>query len=153
MPGRIHLTVAAVIQRDNRFLCVRELERGRFVINQPAGHVEPGESLVEAVLREALEETGWSIQATALLGLAIYTAAATETSCNPVTYYRVNFACELIEHDPGASLDPDIAAVLWLSHDEMRQRESEMRSPLVLKAVEDFLSGRRYPLGIVADYR
>lgn len=153
MPDRIHLTVAAVIQRDNRFLCVRELERGRSVINQPAGHVEPGESLVEAVSREALEETGWSIQATALLGLAIYTAAATEPSCNPVTYYRANFACELIEHHPGASLHPDIAEVLWLSHDEMRQRKSEMRSPLVLQAVEDYLSGRRYPLGIVADYR
>ncbi|MGK2914489.1 MAG: NUDIX hydrolase [Porticoccaceae bacterium] len=153
MPDKIHLTVAALVCHDNHFLCVSEVDQGRAVINQPAGHVEPGESLIEAVEREALEETGWSVRATAVLGIAIYTAPTSSASCSRVTYYRVNFACDPIHHNPHRALDPDIAAVLWLSPQQLRERHAEMRSPLVLKAIDDHLSGRRYPLGIIGDYR
>lgn len=153
MSDKIHLTVAALVCRDNRFLCVSEIDQGRRVINQPAGHVEPGESLIEAVRRETLEETGWSVRVTALLGMAIYSRPAVGDSGNRATYHRVNFACEPISHDPHLTLDRGIVAVLWLTREELSSRSGEMRSPLVLGAVADYLSGPRYPLELIRDYR
>lgn len=150
MPNRLHLTVAALIPDEKGFLVVQEIAKdsGRTVINQPAGHVEPGESLTEAVIRETLEETGWHVKPTHLLGISTYTSPH-----NKVSYYRVAFLCEALNHDAGAELDPDILQALWLSEEELRARENEMRSPVVLATLNDYCAGTRYPLEIIRDYR
>lgn len=147
MPDRIHLTVAAVVEREGRFLMVSEIRDGKTVVNQPAGHVEAGESPIEALLRETFEETGWRIRPTALLGFATYRAPA-----NGVTYYRLGFCGEALEHDPAARLDDDIDQVLWLAREEL-ERSWTPRSPLVTQAIDDYLAGVRYPLAILRDHR
>ncbi|OUS13082.1 NUDIX hydrolase [Gammaproteobacteria bacterium 53_120_T64] len=148
MPSQIHLTVAAVVHGKGGFLLVKERDGERVVINQPAGHVEPGEGLLEAVRRETLEETGWRVEPRDLLDISIYTSPH-----NHVTYYRFAFLCEALAHDPQAELDSDIIEALWLGESELRARHDEMRSPLVIKTVDAYCSGTRYPLEIIKDYR
>jgi len=148
MPKQIHLTVAALVPGEQGFLCVKERDDGLTVINQPAGHVEPGEGLVEAVKRETYEETGWRVEPSHLLGISIYTSPH-----NGLTYYRMTFLCDAIELDKHAALDKDIIEALWLNDSEMRARQNEMRSPMVIQALDDYYSGRRYPLEIIDDYR
>jgi 8-oxo-dGTP pyrophosphatase MutT (NUDIX family) len=138
-----HVTVATVIEQDGRFLLVEERADGVLVLNQPAGHVEPGESLVEAAIRETLEETGWRVEISGLVGLALYTAA------NGITYHRTTFAGRASEHFPGQALDSDIERVLWMSSDEMRQQVGRMRSPLVVEALEQYLRGPLVPLEFI----
>lgn len=147
MSDRIHLTVAAVIEREDRFLMVSEIRDGKTVVNQPAGHVEVGESPIEALLRETFEETGWRIRPTALLGFTTYHAAT-----NGVTYYRIGFCGEPLEHDPATPIDDDIDQVLWLTREEL-QRNWTPRSPLVMQAIDDYLAGVRYPLAILRNHR
>lgn len=148
MPNQIHLTVAALIPGERGFLLVKEEDSGRVVINQPAGHVEPGEGILEAVKRETFEETGWRVEPLHLLGISIYTSPH-----NQVTYYRMAFLCEALEQDRHAVLDSDIIEALWLSEAELRARHSEMRSPMVIKTLDDYCAGKRYPLEIISDYR
>ena len=109
-----HVTVACVIEREGRFLLVEERAPEGVVLNQPAGHLEPGESLVEAALRETREETGCDIELDALLGMAQYTSPA-----NGVTYLRTTFSGRLVKELPGARLDPDILGTLWLTAAEI----------------------------------
>ncbi|MFA5493800.1 MAG: NUDIX hydrolase [Porticoccaceae bacterium] len=146
MPDQIHLTVATVIHRDGKFLMVRERDRGREVINQPAGHVEPGETLQQAALRETYEETGWRVELTDFLGISTYHAAA-----NGATYYRVSFAASALGEDRHAVLDPDIIAAHWLTPEALRAAPELLRSPLVMKVIDDFLAGRFYPLDLVSN--
>lgn len=153
MPNSIHLTVAALVCRQHRFLCVREEVAGRLVINQPAGHVEPGESLLEAVQRETLEETGWEVEPFAVLSFATYNSPPAPGFGSGVTYYRVNFACTPVHHHPDRALDVGIADVLWRTAAELRAHADDLRSPLVLSAIDDYLSGHHYPLEIIRDYR
>ena len=148
MPNQIHLTVAALVPGEQGFLLVKERDGERIVINQPAGHVEPGESLIEAVKRETFEETGWRVEPSHLLGISIYTSPH-----NKVTYYRLAFLCEALEQDKHAELDSDIIEALWLSEAELRARQTEMRSPMVIKTLDDYCNGKRYPLEIINDYR
>lgn len=148
MPNKIHLTVAAVVPRNDKFLMVREHEQNRLLIGQPAGHVEPGESLLEAVTRETLEETGWRVQPRALLRISTYTAPH-----NGITYYRIAFICTPLSRVADAKLDSDIEEVLWFSANELLARQDEMRSPMVLDTLKDYLSGQSYPLEIIRDYR
>ena len=148
MPNQIHLTVAALVPGEQGFLLVKEEDDGRIVINQPAGHVEPGEGILEAVKRETFEETGWRVEPRHLLGMSIYTSPH-----NLVTYYRMAFLCEALEHNKHAKLDSDIIETLWLSETELRARQSEMRSPMVIQTLDDYCSGKRYPLEIINDYR
>jgi len=148
MPNQIHLTVAALVPGEQGFLLVKEKDDGRIVINQPAGHVEPGEGLIEAVKRETYEETGWWVEPSHLLGISIYTSPH-----NKVTYYRMAFLCEALEQDKHAELDSDIIETLWLSEAELRARQTEMRSPMVIKTLDDYYNGKRYPLEIINDYR
>ncbi|OUS16399.1 hypothetical protein A9Q88_07850 [Gammaproteobacteria bacterium 50_400_T64] len=148
MPNQIHLTVAALVPGERGFLCVKEKDGERIVINQPAGHVEPGEGLIEAVKRENFEETGWRVEPSHLLGMSIYTSPH-----NKVTYYRMAFLCDAIEEDKQAVLDSDIIEALWLSEAELRARQTEMRSPMVIKTLDDYCKGKRYPLEIINDYR
>jgi 8-oxo-dGTP pyrophosphatase MutT (NUDIX family) len=141
-----HVTVAAVIEHKQRFLLVQERVSGRSVFNQPAGHLEEGESLVSAVIRETLEETGWHFQPAAVIGLYRWRHPA-----KGVTYLRIAFAGSCILHDPGRPLDEGIERTLWLSVGEMRSQTAMLRSPLVLKSTEDYLAGARYPLSVLAD--
>lgn len=141
-------TVAAVVERDGRFLCVRERTRQGVRLNQPAGHLEPGESLVEAVVREALEETGWHVRPRALIGvfLARFTWPDDGTD---VTYLRFAFACEPTALDAGRPLDPEILEACWLSPEDLRANVAEHRSRLVLDTLDAYLAGQSYPLSLL----
>ena len=139
-----HVTVATVIQRDQRFLLVEEQGEHGLVLNQPAGHLEPGETLVQAAVRETLEETGWHVAVQGLVGVALYTAPA-----NGVTYHRTTFYGQALHEQANYQLDSDIERVVWLSHEEMLTESARMRSPLVLAAVEQYLRGLKIPLEFI----
>jgi len=139
-----HVTVATVVKRQGRFLLVYEEAEGQRVYNQPAGHLEPGESLVDAAVRETLEETRWRVKPKALIGIDLYLAPA-----NGVTYLRHTFAAEAQAECPEQPLDEGIIQPCWLSRDELLARRAQWRSPLVMQAVDDFLSGNRYPLELL----
>lgn len=141
-----HVTVAAVIPRDNKFLIVEEHAKDNpsiSVFNQPAGHLEENETLIEALEREAYEETGWKVKADAFLGLRIFKAP------NNTTYVRANILALPIEHDPSAVLDADIIRTHWMSTEDLQKNAEKLRSPLVLDAVSIYNSGTRYPLSSI----
>ena len=138
------VTVATVVVADGRLLCVEERVGGRLVINQPAGHLEPDESLLEAALRETREETGWDVRLTAFLGA--YQWKAPETARH---YLRFAFAAEPERHDPTRLLDEGIVQALWLTPDELLAARERHRSPLVWQVVADHLSGHRSPLTVL----
>ena len=135
-------TVAAVVERDGRFLLVEELIRGRRVLNQPAGHLDPGESLMAACRREVLEETAHRFEPTALVGIYRWHYAAAD-----VTFLRFCFRGR-IEGVEDRRLDPQIRAVHWLSRSELAARSDEHRSPLVQRCVDDYLAGRQFSLDV-----
>lgn len=139
-----HITVATIVERDGKFLMVRENSGGRLVYNQPAGHVEPSETLFDAALRETLEETAWRVELKQLLGIYQYTSAE-----NGITYIRHCFIAKAIEPRTERNLDPDILEAKWLTLKELEDFESELRSPLVLKVIRDYLSGVNFPLNVV----
>ena len=139
-----HITVATIVERDGKFLMVRENSGGRLVYNQPAGHVEPNETLFDAALRETLEETAWRVELKQLLGIYQYTSAE-----NGITYIRHCFIAKAIEPRTERNLDPDILEAKWLTLKELEDFESELRSPLVLKVIRDYLSGVNFPLSVV----
>jgi 8-oxo-dGTP pyrophosphatase MutT (NUDIX family) len=136
------VTVAAVIERHGKFLFVQERISGRLVLNQPAGHLDPGESLVAACRREAMEETAHHFEPTALVGIYRWRDPAKD-----FTFLRFAFSGTVgaAEKRP---LDREIVAVHWLTPEELKQRKGEHRSPLVQKCVDDFLAGNRFPLDV-----
>lgn len=143
-----HVTVAVVVERDGRFLVVEEAaEQGRVVYNQPAGHVEKGETLEQAAVREALEETGWDVRLTGFLGLYVYTPPFD----TDLTYYRACYRADAVTHHPERALDDGILQAVWLSRDELASC-GRLRSPLVLKCVDDAAAGVDYPLAIVHEH-
>jgi ADP-ribose pyrophosphatase YjhB (NUDIX family) len=146
MPWVPHITVAAVVQKDDRFLLVEELADGRKVFNQPAGHLEPGESLVEAVIRETLEETAWRFEPHALSGIYQWTHPEKQK-----TFIRFAFAGEVTKHLPDRELDTGIIRAVWLGKDQLLARSGQLRSPMVLRCIDDYLSGQRFPLDIVSE--
>ena len=137
------VTVAAVIERQGKFLFVVERIEGRLVLNQPAGHLDPGESLAAACRREVLEETAHRFEPTGLVGIYRWRDPARD-----FTFLRFCFRGTVGEADASKKLDKEIVALHWLSPEEMKQRKAEHRSPLVQKCVEDFLAGRDFPLGV-----
>jgi len=139
------VTVAAVVERDGRFLLVEEHTEEGLRINQPAGHLDPGETLVQAVAREALEETAHPFAPTALLGVYLWRRPA----ANSTTYLRFAFTGELGEAIAGRHLDHGIVRTLWLSRQELNQRTAQWRSPLVARCIDDYLRGQRYPLDVL----
>ena len=148
MTWQPHVTVAVVVEREGRFLLVEEMTPGNDqpVLNQPAGHVERGETLVQAACREALEETGWHVEPTAFLGLYTYTPP-TDPDC---TYYRACFIAQTLKHE-GRSLDTGIIRAVWLTPDEL-ESSGRARSPLVIRCVRDYLEGRSLPLSAIYEH-
>jgi 8-oxo-dGTP pyrophosphatase MutT (NUDIX family) len=141
---RPDVTVATIVPRDGRFLLVEEVVRGELVLNQPAGHLEPDESLRAAARRETLEETGWEVQLSDLVG--IYQWANPGDGSH---FLRFTFVGEPLQHDPGRKLDEGIVRTLWLTRDEIAAEGARLRSPMVLRCVDDWLNGRRMPLETV----
>ncbi len=151
---RPNVTVAAVIERDGRFLLVEEQTDDGLRLNTPAGHLEAGETPAEGCAREALEETAHRFAPTALVG--IYMArfgkrgpADTGADAADVTYLRFAFAGDLGAFDPRRSLDDGIVRTLWMTPEEIRVSIDRHRSPLLLQCIEDFLAGQRYPLSLI----
>jgi len=138
------VTVAAVAERDGQFLCVEERASGRVVVNQPAGHLEDGETFLDAVVRETLEETAWQFLPTALLGVYVWRPPHQNR-----TFLRVAFAGELGAHDPARPLDHGILRVRWLSRGQLAEPRLRLRSPLVTQCVDDYLAGVRHPLSLI----
>ena len=137
------VTVATVVVRDGRLLVVEERVNGALVLNQPAGHLEPDESLVDAALRETREETGWDMRLTGFIGAYQWKA---ETGRH---YLRFAFCAEPVMHDPTRTLDTGIERAVWMTPAELDAARPRHRSPLVWRVVEDHLSGRRHPLSMV----
>jgi 8-oxo-dGTP pyrophosphatase MutT (NUDIX family) len=138
------VTVAAVIERDARFLLVEERIRGRLVFNQPAGHLEDGETLLAAVIRETLEETAWEFSPQWLLGVYQWRSSRGRSTL------RFAFCGSLGRQHPGRPLDPPVVAAHWLTRDEVMARSRALRSPLVLRCIDDYLRGVRLPLETLA---
>ena len=147
-PVRPRLTVAAVVEDHGRFLMVEERDRhGRLVINQPAGHVEGGESLVAALIRETLEETGFGVEPLFLVGAYLWT-----TPDGSLSYLRMTIAARVLNHQADQPLDEGIERAIWLNRDELVAEIDRHRSPLVLRCVDDYLSGEHYPLTLMKSF-
>ncbi len=138
------VTVATVVVNNGRLLMVEEHVAGLDVFNQPAGHLEPDESIMAAAIRETMEETGWQVQLNEFIGAYQWTAQETGQH-----YLRMAFSALPVQHFPNRSLDQGIIAAHWLSPSEIKALSERHRSPLVWKVIEDYLSGQRSPLGIV----
>lgn len=145
MVWRPSVTVAAVVERGGRFLLVEEEARGKRVYNQPAGHWEEGETLTAACSRETLEESAHRFVPTHLLGVYRWKPPGDD-----VTYLRFAFCGEVAGEEPGRALDREIVRAVWLTPEEIRELRPHHRSPLVLRCIEDYLSGRRFPLDLIA---
>ncbi|HEU5136342.1 MAG TPA: NUDIX hydrolase [Steroidobacteraceae bacterium] len=139
------VTVAAIAQVDGRFLMVEERISGRLVLNQPAGHLEDRESLVEAVVRETREETAWRFHPEALVGVYLW-----RNPVNERTFMRFAFCGTADGHEPTQPLDIGIVRAVWMTHEQLVAQPARLRSPLVLRCLEDFLAGKRQPLESVA---
>ena len=140
-----------MIERSGRFLLVEEEDEGRIVFNQPAGHLEQNESLADACRREVLEESAWHFQPRALVGIYRWSKADSISSAG-LSYVRFAFCGELGEHEDGRELDAGIVRAVWLDADEIRASRERHRSPLVLRCVEDYLAGKRYPLAALVEH-
>ena len=139
------VTVAAIAERDGQFLFVEERAGGRVVVNQPAGHLEEGETFLEAVIRETLEETAWNFEPTAVVGVYVW-----RPEHRARTFLRVAFAGELGDHDPTRPLDRGILRTRWLARQDLAHPRIRLRSPLVTQCVDDYLAGVRYPLSLIS---
>ena len=144
MPRSPDITVAAVTESDGRFLLVEERINRRLVFNQPAGHVEHGETLLQAVVREVREETAWRFEPKALIGVYLWRNPASGRS-----YLRFAFTGTVADHHADQPLDRGIVRTHWLSRAELLEREPQLRSPLVMRCIEDYLGGTRKPLASV----
>jgi len=149
-----HNTVAVVVEQPaflknagdtvRRFLIVEEVANGQVVFNQPAGHLDAGETLPQAAVREALEETAWNVELRGFIGLYQYLAPE-----NAQCYLRCCFAAAAINHEAHRALDPDIIRTHWFSIEDLQQRQAQLRSPAVLQVINDYLAGQTYPLTLV----
>jgi len=139
------VTVATIVEREGRFLLVEEETRTGRKLNQPAGHLEAGETIAAGAARETLEETGWQVQPAHLVG--IYTWSAPDSA----TFVRFAFAATALSHDAARPLDHGIVQALWLTYDELVARRADHRSPLVLRCIDDYRAGRRLPADVIAE--
>ncbi|HIB84692.1 MAG TPA: NUDIX hydrolase [Chromatiaceae bacterium] len=143
---RPHVTVAAVTEQDGRFLMVEEMSSGKVVLNQPAGHLDEGENLIDAIIRETLEETAWTFEATGIISIDLW-----QNPQKVLTFLRVNFSGDCIRHEPHRPLDDGILRALWLTPDEIDARTDQLRSPMVQRCIHNYLAGQMYPLDMLSD--
>ncbi|MHB8623334.1 MAG: NUDIX hydrolase [Sulfuricaulis sp.] len=141
-----NVVVAAIIERDGKFLLVEEMADGALVLNQPAGHLDEGESLTAAAVRETLEETAWHFVPEALLGVYRWPHPT-----KGITYIRFAFTGSVTHHEAERPLDHEIVRTLWLTPEEIRTERRRHRSPQVERCLNDYLTGQRYPLGLLKD--
>ncbi len=142
-----NVTVAAVIEKDGRFLLVEEVTSQGLRYNQPAGHWEPNETLSTAAIRETLEESAYDFEPDCLIGIYHWHAEKSNT-----TFLRFSFSGKITNHHPERKLDKGIVRTVWLTIDEIRANQALHRSPLVLRCCEDYLAGKRYPLDLLTHY-
>ena len=147
MSMRPDLTVASVVERDGQFLLVEERVGANLVFNQPAGHVERGERFIDAAIRETLEETAWTFVPEALVGIYLWEQPEKHRS-----FLRVTFCGHVTHHDPNRGLDRGIERAVWLDRAGIVERTARLRSPMVLRCVDDYLEGRRYPVELLSEY-
>lgn len=141
---RPHVTVACVVANGDRYLMVEEEVGGRIVYNQPAGHLDEGESLLQAAVRETREETGWTVEPTHLIGVHQW-----RSSEHGDVIVRFSFAAKPVSHDPQLELDTGIRKALWLTRREITELEGSLRSPMILLSIDDWLGGQRLSLSAV----
>jgi 8-oxo-dGTP pyrophosphatase MutT (NUDIX family) len=146
-PWKPNVTVAALIERAGQFLMVEEETVDGLRLNQPAGHLDEGESLVAACTRETLEETAWGFTPTALVGIYQWPRPQQD-----ITYLRFAFAGILGEHDAHRTLDEGIIRAVWMTPEEIQATQARHRSPLIWQCVTDYLHGQRFPLEIIRHY-
>ncbi len=142
-----NVTVAALIERDGRYLLVEEETDDGIRLNQPAGHLDENESLIDACVRETLEESAWQFIPTALVGMYQWMRPQGD-----ITYLRFAFAGTLGEFDEKRKLDTGILRTVWMTPEEIRSTQDRHRSPLIWQCVQDHLSGRRFPLDLIRHY-
>jgi ADP-ribose pyrophosphatase YjhB (NUDIX family) len=147
MVWKPHVTVAGIIERDGRFLLVEEHTSRGLQFNQPAGHLEENETLIEAVKREVYEESAWQFEPETLVSIQLWRKKPRAPS-----FLRCSFAGQCHSHNPNQALDEGIVATHWLTHEEIKRQKHRLRSPLVLIAVEEYLSGQRYPLELLKSF-
>ncbi len=135
------VTVATIVPRNGSFLLVEEEVHGRTVLNQPAGHLEPDESLQSAAIRETLEETGWMVELECLIGVQQWVSSHSGSQ-----FVRFTFVATPLTHDPVRPLDRGILRALWMDRDEIVAAADRLRSPLILHSIDQWLAGRRLPL-------
>lgn len=139
-----HVTVAAIAEQDGRFLVVEEKVHDHLVINNPAGHLESGEGFTDAVRRETLEETGWDFAPDAITGIYLWTSPVLHT-----TFLRITFFGHCTRQHPERPLDTGIVSAKWMTRAALGNGTVQLRSPLVLRCIDDYLAGRRFPLDLL----
>lgn len=144
MVWKPHVTVAAIIERDNKFLMVEEFINGEKVFNQPAGHLEPDEELINAVIRETLEETAWDFQPKAITGIYLW-----KHPINDESFLRIAFCGTCHNHQPELALDACILQAVWKTRDELIVLKDQLRSPMIINCIDDYLAGKRLPLDML----
>ncbi|OUS26016.1 NUDIX hydrolase [Gammaproteobacteria bacterium 45_16_T64] len=142
-----HATVATILEKNGKFLFVEEYSNNKAVINQPAGHVEPNETIIDASIRETLEESGWLVDPQYLVGIYTYTSPI-----NEITYYRFCFASSAVRFIKDHPIDSDIHGQCWLTPEELHARQETHRGPLVAQCMKDYLAGKRYPLSLIYEH-
>lgn len=147
MVWKPHVTVAAVIEQDQRFLLVEERTSYGLQFNQPAGHLEEGEDLIAAIRREVQEETAWQFEPEHIIAIQLWRKKPHFPS-----FVRVCFSGRCHSHNPAQQLDEGIVATHWLTHSEIEAEQHRLRSPLVLISIDDYLSGQRHPLSLLKSF-
>ncbi|ORU92911.1 MAG: NUDIX hydrolase [Cycloclasticus sp. symbiont of Bathymodiolus heckerae] len=142
-----NVTVASIIELNGKFLMVEEESPAGPVLNQPAGHLEPNETLEAAAIRETLEETGYHFTPASIIGSYLW-----HNDDNETTYLRTTFSGSVCNKMIGTNLDDGIIRALWMTHNEIKANQKRLRSPIILESINDYLSGKKYPLDIIKSY-
>ena len=142
-----HVTVATIIEKENKFLMVEEDLHGKKLLNQPAGHLDKGETLIQAAIRETQEESGWQVEITHMIELAQWTSPNSDTH-----FLRACFAGKAIKHFPEQKLDDGILRALWMTRQEVEQNYHRLRSPLVLNHIDHYIAGKKFDLDFFSYY-